>query len=532
MLITLDTFGGIVPKIVDPILIPKGKSQTAINCVFGRGGVSPLDTDLLDVVPTKTAALSLYEYYNLGSRYGFTWNSDVDAVRAPHLSDAYNRVYYAEGGVFKVTDKDHFAAGGTDYPMTSHIPSPLAPTATPAIAGTPGGADPLLLSTRGYVYTLVNGYGQEGPPSSVSNLMDFYDGDSVTVSNMDVTASADYWITNKRIYRINQGTSGAEYQFVAEIDLATASYVDEILDANLGEVLASTEWDGPPAGIAGIISLPDGSLAGFVDNLLCRSVPYYPHAWPASYQRAVDRDIVAIGAFGTTVVVLTEGQPYLAIGNDPSNVVMERMDLGFSCLSKRGKVQAGEVVIYPCAEGLAGVGPGSSGIITADYIDADQWVQKYAPDTIHAYYWQGKYVGFYGGTGGFTFDLKTGDLVDLDFYATTGFYDKTDGTLYLLVSGEIVKFTGGASSREIDYLSKKFTFPHTCFGAIKVLANTYPLNVDVIYRSIPYTVALTVESADPIRLPTFLVDSCEIRILGNSEVSAIFLASTLQELPV
>ena len=532
MLITIDKFGGVVPRITDPILLPPNRSQVAINCSFASGGVSPIDTDLLDVVPTKTTALTLYEYYNLGVRYGFTWNTDVDAVRAPHLSDAYNRVYYSEAGVFKVTDANHFAVGGTDYPMTSHIPSPLVPTLTPVQAGTPGGADPTLLETRGYVYTLVNGYGQEGPPSAVSNLIDFYDGDTVTVSNMDVTASADYWITAKRIYRINQGTTGAEYQFVVEIAIATATYDDSILDANLGEVLASTEWDGPPAGISGIISLPNGVLAGFVDNLVCFSVPWYPHAWPASYQKAVDRDVVALGAYGTTVVVLTDGQPYVIIGNDPANSVMERMDLGFSCLSKRGRIQAGDAVVYPCAEGLAAVGPGVSGVISEDSIDSDEWISTYQPSTIHAYYWQGCYVGFYGETAGFIFDLKTKNLVDLDFYATAGFYDKTDGTLYLLVSGQIVKFTGGSTSREINYLTKKFTYSYACLGVVKVLANAYPVKIDIIYRSIPYTIVLSVESADPVRIKSFLTDNCEVRILGSPTVSAIFLASTLEELPL
>ena len=501
-----------------------------MNCHFDNGGVAPFDTDLLDSVPAKTLAKSLYEYYNSGARYSFTWNTDVDVVRAPQLSDSYNRVYYSEGGVFRVTDKNLFNQGGTDYPMASRIPSPLAPTLTPVIAGTPGGADPTLLETRGYVYTLVNGYGQEGPPSLASNLIAFYDGDTVNVSSMDVTAGADYWITKKRIYRINQGTGGAEYQFVVEIDLATASYADTILDANLGEVLTSTEWDGPPAGISGLIALPDGSLAGFVGNLLCRSVPYYPHAWPASYQKAVDRDIVALGAYGTTVVVLTEGQPYLSIGNDPSNTVMERMDLGFSCLSKQGKVQAGEVVIYPCAEGLAAVGPGASGVITEEAIDQDRWLQKYLPSTIRAYYWQGKYVGFYGGTGGFVFDLKSKNLTDLDFYATAGFYDKTDGTLFLLVDGQIVKFAWGSSSRQINYMSRKFRFLPTCFGWLKVLAETYPVKVDVIYRDIPYTIPKTVTSDEPVRLDPFLVDTCEIRILGTEGVSAIFLSSVLEEM--
>jgi hypothetical protein len=490
-----------------------------------------MDTDILDVVSPKSSALSLYEYYNAGSRYSFTWNTDVDVARAPNLSDAYNRVYYTEGGVFKVTDKNLFNSGGTNYPMTSRIPSPLAPTGTPVAAGTASGVDPTLLETRGYVYTLVNGYGQEGPPSVVSNLLDLYDGDACTIAGLDVSAAAAYWITAKRIYRINQGTSGAEYQFVAERPIATASYVDTILDADLGEVLASTEWDGPPAGIAGLIFLPNGGLAGFVDNLLCFSVPNYPHAWPASYQKAVDRDIVSIGAFGTTVVVLTEGQPYLAIGNDPANVVMERMELGFSCLSKRGKIQAGEVVVYPCAEGLAGVGPGASGLVTEEVIDGDRWIQKYLPSTIHAYYWQGCYVGFYGGTGGFIFNLKTKDLVDLDFYATAGFYDKTDGTLYLLVDGEIVKFQGGSSSREINYQSKKFRFSSTCFGVLKIIANSYPVKVDVIYRSIPHTIFKTVVSDAPVRIPPFLVESCELRVFGVAEVTAIFLASTLGELP-
>lgn len=532
MLVTVDIFGGIVPKIVDPLLVPPNRSQTAINCVFARGGVSPLDTDLFDWTPAKVAALTLYEYYSLGTRYGFTWNTDVDAVRAPQLNDAYNRVYYTEEGVFKVTDKNLFNQGGTDYPMVSYIPSPLAPTGTPIVSGTASGSDPTLLETRGYVYTLVNGYGQEGPPSPVSNLLDLYDGDTATITGMDVSADSAYLITKKRIYRINQGTSGAEYQFVEEISLVTASYDDTVLDADLGEVLASTEWDGPPAGISGLISLPDGSLAGFVGNLLCRSVPYYPHAWPASYQKAVDRDIVVLGAYGTTIVVLTEGQPYLCIGNDPSNTVMERMDLGFSCLSKRGRIQAGEIVVYPCAEGLAAIGPGASGIVTEEVIDPDRWIQKYQPSTIHAYYWQGKYVGFYGGTGGFVFDLKTKDLVDLDFYATAGFYDKTDGTLYLLADGEIVKFVGGSSSREIDYLSKKYKFLPTCFGWLKAIAETYPVTIDVIYRSIPYTVTNTIESSDPVRLPTFLVDSCEVRILGTEGVTAVLLASTLEELPI
>jgi hypothetical protein len=171
------------------------------------------------------------------------------------------------------------------------------------------------------------------------------------------TADPKYSLSLMRIYRLNQNASGAEYQFVAETALATEYYTDTVLDSSLGEILATTEWDGPPSGIKGLIALPDGSLAGFVDNILCRSVPRYPHAWPASYQKATEKPIVGLGAFGTTIVVLTESQPYLAVGDDPSNVVMEKVDPGFSCSSKRGIVQAGEVTLYPSPEGLSAIAP-------------------------------------------------------------------------------------------------------------------------------------------------------------------------------
>jgi len=298
------------------------------------------------------------------------------------------------------------------------------------------GADPTLMESRGYVYTFVNGYGAEGPPSAVSNLISAYDGDSVAISGMQTSIDTAYNITKKRLYRLNQGSTSAIYQFVKELDLITASYDDSIENSDLGEELPSAEWDGPPVGIKGIIALPDGSLAGFVDNILCRSVPYYPHAWPASYQKYVDSQIKALGSFGTTIAVLTAGKPYLAVGNDPANVVMESMDLGHSCTSKRGRVQAGDVVVYPSPEGLVAIGQGIGDVLTKDIMTREEWNDNYNPSSINAYYWDGKYVGFYtkgSWKAGFMFDLKSKELSDLTFYSSAGFTEKGTGILYLVV---------------------------------------------------------------------------------------------------
>jgi hypothetical protein len=302
-----------------------------------------------------------------------------------------------------------------------------------------GVEDQTLMETRGYLYTFVNGYGAEGPPSPVSDLIDVFDGDTIAISGMDSTSPdtslQKYNIVSKRIYRINQSSTGAVYQFVDEIDLATSSYDDTILDSGLGETLQTLEWDAPPLGLQGLISLPNGSLCGFVGNLLCFSVPYYPHAWPVSYQKTTDYPIVGLGTFGTTVAVLTSGTPYLAVGNDPSNVVMEDMETGLASMCKRGVVQALGVVVYPSPEGLAVIGPGVSEILTEGVLTRQEWAALYNPESINAYFWQGKYIGFYknnaGVQAGFMFDIKTKDLSDLPFYVAAGFRDPDTGTLYL-----------------------------------------------------------------------------------------------------
>jgi hypothetical protein len=634
MLLPITKFGGIIPQILDPVLIPENKAQVALNCRFDRGGITPLQTDVFTYTPTNAGELMrIYAYYIGVAKYFLAWTTDVDAQTAPLANDIFNRLFYTEGGKLRVTDSTLFKAGGTAYPMSSLNPSPPAPIAALSVAGTAAGSDPTLLETRFYTYTYVNGYGSEGPPAPVSAEIDLYDGDTCNLTNIgslsltymnfiggfreilpgynirnsantgsgyvasvvvtsgswatgdaagviymathtgtfgvgspatpvniyivvgrilkgmaQVTSeptsapsgvSADYNLGAKRIYRTNQTASGtSQFQLVAEIAFADTTYTDTVLDAALGEVLATTEWDGAPDNMYGLISLPNGVFAGFFNNTVCFSVPYFPHAWPVSYQKSVDKPVVGLGAFGTTCVVLTTGQPYLIVGNDPANTVMERMDLGLSCMSKRGIVNMGGLfIMYPCPEGLAAIGPGVDAIATEGIITRDDWIGTYNPSSIHAYYWQGKYVAFYesrGYQGGFIFDPKTKDLTPLDFYAQTGFHDKADGTLYLLIGPDIVAFNETTGIyRNQDYRTKRFRFHLTSFGAIKVLARSYPVTVDVVYPDIPATDVCEITSADPQRMKNVgLIDNCEVRVYGGSEVTAIYLAPTMGELPL
>jgi hypothetical protein len=660
VLLKVDKFKGIMPRIADPSLLPDGEAQFAQNCRFDFGGVAPYYINADIYTPTVAGPLlSIFRYYD-PSDVGFflSWPTDVDAVKTPLAGDIFDRVFYIEGGILKVTDKDLYNDGGTDYPEKYKYPSPPAPINAPIanggadtgsdlitnwVNGSPGyntlthngttinavntagtseaastnniavttgqvihlvvsgytlnsgagptisvsltgmnsfalangdfyitanangnmvvtatnvdkgnwlasfdarlmlGADPTLLETRAWCYTYVNGYGEEGPPSPVSNFIRLFDGNVVTLTNIATYVGGDaalYNITYINIYRVNQGVSSAQFQFVAQITAATTSYVDALMDAALGEILMSTEWDGLPSGSAGLTALANGVMAAFVDNILCLSPAYYPHAWPVSWQKYTDRDIVAVKAIGTTAIVLTKGQPYAVIVNDPSNTNMERIDGGLACVSKRSAVQVESIgiVAYASPEGLMTISNQGAQLVTAGLIDRSEWDNKYNPSTISAYYWQGKYVAFYTNghqKAGFIFDFGTNDLVDLDMYATGGYHDPIDGRLYLIVNDAIVSFSDTTTLQAYTWVSKRFRFKPSSLKAMRVYGETYPATIDIIFRDIPATITVTAADHKPVRLPkTGIVDSCDVRVYGKGEVSAIYIASTIGELPL
>ena len=664
MLLSLEKWGGTIPRVEDPALIPDGKAQTALDCRFDLGGIAPYFQDNPIVTPTNTGPLlSLFGYYDpSGVRWFFAWNSDVDAIKTPLLGDTYDRVFYTEGGVLKVTDSTLYKQGGTAYPMAYMLPSPPAPTTAPTAAGTaswpgvpsaanivsswtnPGSggyntfsspdgpdiasaihtsggaesassasisttsghnyrivaaltvtsgqaptvsftnpttsqaltagtntinftatgsstvltisntsnanwsctfllydltADPTMLETRGWIYTYVNSYGQEGPPSPVSNLLQLYDGNTCYLTGITAAGlSALYDLAYINIYRLNMSLSSAQYQFVAQIAISATTYSDSLLDAALGEVLAATEWDGPPSGAAGLIALPNGVCACFVGNRLLISAINAPHAYPASYEKATERDIVVLGNIGTTIVVLTQGPAYGVVCNDPSNTVMEKIDGALACSSKRSRVhvEAMGIEAYASPEGIMTIGTDGAKLATMDIMTPKEWSDNYNPSIISAWYWEGKYIGFYthgAVKAGFMFDFGTHDFVDLDFYATAGFHDLTDGRLYLVISGAVVSFSDTTALRSYNWLSKKFRFPPSRLSCIKVIGAAYPARVDIIARDLPKTVTINATSKAAQRIPKIgMINNCEIRVSGQNQVSAVYIASTMEELPL
>jgi len=249
-----------------------------------------------------------------------------------------------------------------------------------------------------YVYTYVNDLGQESAPSFASATVLRPDGIAITVTTATVLPSGfdDYGIATKRIYRAVSGATGTSYQFVAEIPLAQADYVDSIPDTELGEVLQSELWALPPDDLHGLVALPNGVLAGFSKNQLCLSAQNYPHAWPVEYRLNVDTDIVAIGVIDTTVVIGTQNFIYLAIGTDPAAYSMTKLEVPQACVAKRSLAYlTGIGVVFASPDGLIAVaGNGNVRNLTSGIFTRKQW-QALKPETITAVAHDDVYHFFY-----------------------------------------------------------------------------------------------------------------------------------------
>ena len=259
------------------------------------------------------------------------------------------------------------------------------------------------LEDRSYVYTYVNEFGEEGPPSPASDATPLLDGQSVLISAMDLPPTIGYNINMVRLYRTNSTEAGTEYQFVKEFDVAKTTR-DEVLSKNLGEVISTTTWDPPDPLMKGIVALPNGVLAGFNGKQLYFCEPYFPHAWPPEYDQAVDYEIVGIAPFGNSLAVMTKGWPYIATGSHPRNMNVKAIKINQACLSKEGIATDGDRVYYPSPDGLVEVGVNGIGVKTEPWLDPKDW-KAYEPATMVGEFYEGRYYGFWD------FDVSSVDPV-------------------------------------------------------------------------------------------------------------------------
>lgn len=534
-------FAGMMPRRSARLLEPPF-AQNAINAELYSGELRAFrDLSAAVVTPSKVGTkLTIYRFGQdvaNEAQYWFHWLTDVDVARGPINGDTSERTYWTGDGVPKVTDNAIALVAGTDYPMNSYNLGIPKPAAAPGLTtdGT-GTGDPFEIAA---VYTYVSAWGEEGPPSDPSEVLAVKNGDDITVSGMSVGPGAGYNITAKRIYIGFSGNTAADYQFFAEIALATASHGPvDFQSEGLGEVIETRTWIPPPTTLSGLIVVANQYMAGFDDNDVWHSVPGVPHAWPSGFRRSTPFGIVGLGSFDRTIIALTKGAPHWSTAADPGGHVYSKVQGadGKACVAKRGIVSLPYGVVYPCAEGLALVDPSGWRLVSDAFWTQEQF-EALVPSSFSSYRLGNRYVGFYNdGAGtqrGFIFnpaDPRSG-LIYLDFHATAGYNDPLRDKLYLQVGDDIKKWDGGAARRAYTWKSKVFTMPRPINpGYGQVIAASYPVTMK-LYADGALKHTEAVASAEPFRLPTgYKAREFEVQFEGSVNVKGVAIVETMRDL--
>lgn len=494
----VDKFSGTAPAVSSKLLSDEfGTIAKDVDLTSGKikGCLNDKKfTPSKGLVNSSSKTFYLYES-SQGVEYFLEWDEDdVSPVEGPIPGDTLNRLYWTGEDFPRIAWQEAILLGGSEgdaYPRASYALGVPAPTVAPTFSQITWPSDDAADDTLtpfdvAYQFTFVTADGREGPPSPVSSIGAMREGQSVSITIPTPTFS-DGDNQNfgsgalKRIYRSNSGTNLAAMQFVDEVPFTQTTYTDTRRSDQLGEVIPSADWIGPPDNdtalypdgpLQGLISLAGGVMAGFTGKRFCLSEAFLPHAWPIGYRITLDENIIAIAGTANGVAALTKGRPYFITGTDPNAMTAVKIDFAQACINKKSVVDMGDYVLYAGPDGLCAVQGASGRVVTEGLITPEQWQAEYYPETYKAYLFEGQYVAFFTDGSGFIFDptadgdtLTTFDPFDAAGDAfVAGLYRPESGELLLLESqgNEIRRFRKDANvlnRKAAKWQSKTFVAP-------------------------------------------------------------------------
>lgn len=470
-------FLGEAPKLSGELL-PDTVAQYAFNCKLYSGDLIPYKVPSVVATLEKTGPIAtIYPMTSGGNKYWLHWTQDVDVAKGPIASDTTQRIYYTGQNEPRVTNFSlATSGGGASYPIgyyTLGLPPP-SPAPVAALGG--GGAGTALART--YVYTWLTLWDEESQPSSASNSVLALEGQTVNITGLPAVGPVGAYQTTgmvKRLYRSVSTSAGTFYFKVADIALGTTTYVDTVATATLSVFLPSADWDQPNANMKGLIALPNGMMAAFFDNNLCFCEPYEPHAWPIKYRLTTDSAIVAIAAIGTSIVVATEGNPYVFTGNSPADVTSTRLDIIYPCVAKRSMVNMGFGALYASRAGLVDISQSGNDLLTKYVHYWDTWQDSFDITQLTARYYDGKYFAAHE-TGSFIFERDEqigGYFVESNYQFTAAYYDPLAAVFYFALGQSVLQWDPPDGVRSVvDWKSKVFkTADMVNFGAARVVGD-------------------------------------------------------------
>jgi len=385
--IRIQQFQGMTPA-VDDKLLPDNTGTWAVNTWLFDGKLLGFREPLVVHNLLNTAARSVFrvpkDFANTFSLVDSYWleflSVHTTVVRSPNTQRTDQTYYWCDGltppmmtSHSRIVANNTAPTVGLSPPLLMGIPSPPnAPVVTP----NPGFST--LLLSRSYTYTWVSSFGEEGAPAPPSPVFT-EPADStfdLVITVPSPATMANRSLTHTRVYRtITSDQGNAEFYFVAELPIATTAYHDAASNdvIVLNEQMTSQTFDPPPEDLVGMVSLPNGMVAGWRENQIWFCEPYQLHAWPFKYMIGVDYPIVGLGVIGQTLIACTNTKPYAVTGTMPDQMAQAAIPLPEPCTSQ-GSIVSTELGVYYCSpSGLVMISAGSGTVVTAKLLAKDDW---------------------------------------------------------------------------------------------------------------------------------------------------------------
>ena len=503
--ITIQDCRGMSEKI-DAKKLPEGMAQEAYNIEFGHGHIKPFkQPESANITANLNSITGTTEriFKTQGGKW-LAFDDFVSVMDSPVPDDSFERVYtsgeVASGVGLPPRVRDGQSDTNLSTPYQLGVPRPANSPSISLNPATSANTDSETPVSRAYAITYVTNFGEEGPPSLVaaSDIVDVYTDQTVSVEVGAAPSGRN--IQTIRVYRTDEDGVFRVLTNITYAGNTGSAYTDSSPDTALAEEVPSTDWDEPPADLQGLIHAGNGIIAGFSGKTLYFSERYLPHAWPEQYQLTTNFNIVALANLPDGILVLTEGKPSIATGNDPAGMTLAELDFPQSCLSARGVVEMGSSVIYPSPDGMIELSSSGGRNLTEMVFSRDQWSEYafVASDELQGFFWEGQYLGFsktsstinsYVRSVGFVIDPRgqQPQFSWLEAYyndgtnegrewgrIAAGFSDLKDDALYLVsntASTEVLEWAESDSLMEARVVSSVFYSPRPVnFGAVKVNA--------------------------------------------------------------
>jgi len=478
----------------------------------------------------------------------------IDITTTQVKGDLARRMYFVENGLLQFITYNELPEFGVDpnpYPTPtvaqghrSGVPAPLEvartianPTGGPVIidevrtnanaagvgAGTQTNYDDLpeeekvdYLETN-FVYTYVNKYGEEGPPSAPSRTV-FLKPDQTRYYLTDIFESTDPDVFGIRIYVLFQGDyyqipnpsftipATAETAEIPNITLVndptsggapiqlppTETFLPQASANAVGGLLVSRDWFQAPDGLKHLAALDNGILAVANDHQILLSVKYNWHAFPAvsADYYSVDK-IVRIARINNGMAVLTEKGTHFWYGTEPEAFYESDRVLPYPITDANSLTVIDDGLAYVCADGIVAMNNSGGSLITDGWIDRNEWQERVTLSESRTELYEGRILlatrdPSTGNPIGYMFNMAEREITSFDIVESqllSGFFrDLRDNEVHSVVDAiGLARFNKGTNMIAVwesgDIILPKFQ----SFNTFYAKASQYPLTFTMIY---------------------------------------------------